>query len=141
MTQKCSKKESILDMIGVHLVNSTERVRSVILGKKTDRTPIYGWVSANLTNELTEKFGSVSAFEDKYEFDVAHLFGGPKTYENNMLLEIRKSGTELTPDMVLDVPLRDPDCMEDYKDIISALKHHKDRERFCYVQTPGFFEP
>ena len=47
-------------------MNSTERVKRTILGLETDRQPIYGWVSANLSNELTEAYGSVANFEDKY---------------------------------------------------------------------------
>ncbi len=39
--------------------------------------PIYGWVRANLDEQITEAFGSAEAFEDRYEFDYAHLFGGP----------------------------------------------------------------
>ena len=30
-------------------MDSTERVRNTIQGKPTDRQPVYGWVSANLT--------------------------------------------------------------------------------------------
>ena len=30
-------------------MNSTERVRNTILGKPTDRQPIYGWLEANLS--------------------------------------------------------------------------------------------
>ena len=35
-------------------MNSTERVRKTILGEPIDRQPIYGWVSANLENEITK---------------------------------------------------------------------------------------
>ena len=61
-------------------MNSTERVRNVILGKPVDRQPIYGWVFANLETQISEKWGSVAAFEDHYEFDAAHIFGGPGPY-------------------------------------------------------------
>ena len=40
-------------------MNSTERVRNVILGKPVDRQPIYGWVSANLSEEITKEYGDV----------------------------------------------------------------------------------
>ena len=33
-----------------------------------------------------------------------------------------------------------PDRMEDYAGVAGALRFHKQRDRFCYVQTPGFFE-
>ena len=49
-------------------MNSTERVRAAILGKEYDRQPIYGWVYANLTDQINERWGSVAAFEDKYEY-------------------------------------------------------------------------
>ena len=52
-------------------MNSTERVRATIIGQPIDRQPIYGWVSFNLGNEITARWGSVEAFEDKYEFDMA----------------------------------------------------------------------
>ena len=47
-------------------MNSTERVRNLILGREIDRQPIYGWVRANLEKEINEVFGSVENFEDKY---------------------------------------------------------------------------
>ena len=61
-------------------MNSTQRVKDVIAGKAVDRTPIYGWLAANLSEELTAAYGSVEAFEDKYEFDAAHIFGGPDPF-------------------------------------------------------------
>nr|MBC8231117.1 hypothetical protein [bacterium] len=57
-----------------------ERVIKVINHEKPDRIPIYGWVRANLEKEISEAFGSVESFEDKYEFDFAHIFGGPGAY-------------------------------------------------------------
>ena len=66
-------------------MNSRERVRAAILGGEIDRQPIYGWVYANLTNEINEKWGSVAAFEDKYEFDAAHIFGGPRPWDKKLI--------------------------------------------------------
>ena len=43
-------------------MNSTERVKRTILGQPTDRQPIYGWVAANLSNEINQRWGSVTAF-------------------------------------------------------------------------------
>ena len=123
-------------------MNSTQRVRNAILGKELDRQPIYGWVSANLTDELTEAFGSVAAFEDKYEYDAAHIFGGPHPFRKDVLERIRSENEEMTPDLLLDEDIfTSPDNLEDYKNIADAIRFHKERERFCYVQTPGFFEP
>lgn len=122
-------------------MNSTERVRNTILGKPTDRQPIYGWVSANLSKEITEAYGSVAAFEDKYEFDMAHLFAGPGAFRKDVIEKIRQENEELTPDLLVEEDIfTDPNNLEDYQNLKEALEFHKKRERFCYIQTPGFFE-
>ena len=123
-------------------MNSTERVRNVILGKPVDRQPIYGWVAANLEKPIREKWGSVEAFEDLYEFDIAHIFGGPPPYDEELLDRLRNGAEEMTPELLLDVDFfTDPDNIAAYQNIEDAVKFHKERGRFCYVQTPGFFEP
>ena len=124
-------------------MNSTERVRNTILGKPTDRQPIYGWVSANLSNELTEAYGSVAAFEDKYEFDMSHVFGGPGSFRGEVFDRLRAENEEMTPDLLVDEDFfTDPDILGQYQNIKDAMAFHKaeGRERFCYIQTPGFFE-
>ncbi len=122
-------------------MNSIERVRRTILGQKTDRIPIYGWLFENLTQPISEKFGSVAAFEDLYEFDMAHIFGTPTCFNTPLLDEIKNQNGELTPDLLVDADYFMPaDRLADYDKIKKALEHHKKRERFCYVQTPGFFE-
>ena len=122
-------------------MDSTERVRRTILGLPTDRQPIYGWVSANLTNELNEAYGSVAAFEDKYEFDMSHIFGGPGPFRGDVIERVRRENDELTPDLLLDEDIfTDPDNLADYRNIEDAMAFHKERGRFCYIQTPGFFE-
>lgn len=122
-------------------MTGTERVRNTILGRPTDRLPIYGWLSANLTDQLTQVYGSVENFEDKYEFDAAHIFGGPGCYEQDVLDRIARENGELTPDLLLDAEFfHSPDDMDKYEDVRKALSHHKARGRFCYMQTPGFFE-
>ena len=122
-------------------MDSTERVRRTILGLPTDRQPIYGWVSANLTNELNEAYGSVAAFEDKYEFDMSHIFGGPGSFRGDVIERVRRENDELTPDLLLDEDIfTDPDNLADYRNIVDAMAFHKERGRFCYIQTPGFFE-
>ena len=122
-------------------MNSTERVRKTILGEPTDRQPIYGWVSANLEKEISEKWGSVAAFEDKYEFDAAHIFGGPDAFNRELIERKRAQNDELTPDLLLDENIfSDPDDMAAYDNVRSSIEFHKKRGRFCYVQTPGFFE-
>ena len=122
-------------------MNSTERVRNTILGLPTDRQPIYGWVLFDLKDQITEVYGSVSNFEDKYEFDAAHLFGGPGSLDMDLIKKIAQENDELTPDLLLDQPiLTDPDAPGAYDGLVRGLEHHKARGRFCYVQTPGFLE-
>lgn len=122
-------------------MKSYELVAKTIKGENTSQTPVYGWVSGNLTNEISQAFGSVAAFEDHYRYDAAHLFGGPGSFNMEEINKVIASGEELTPDILLDIPLTSPDNMKDYQNIIDALKHHREqRGRFCYVQTPGFFE-
>ncbi|MEA4824766.1 MAG: uroporphyrinogen decarboxylase family protein [Clostridiaceae bacterium] len=122
-------------------MTSTQRCLKAIKGEPVDRTPIYGWLKSNLEKEITTAFGSVEAFEDRYEFDAAHLFGGPDPFDRDAIKKIIAGGEELTPDILLDMPLKSPDNLEDYKGFLDGLKHHKeDRGRFCYAQTPGLFE-
>ena len=122
-------------------MTGTERVRNVILGKPVDRQPIYGWVAANLTDQISEKWGSVAAFEDAYEFDAAHIFGVPDTFNRPLLEKIMAENDEFTPDLIVDEPIfSNPDCDEAYDYMRREIAFHKERGRFCYVQTPGFFE-
>ena len=121
-------------------MNSTERVRNTILGKETDRQPIYGWVKENLSEEISRDFGSVEAFEDHYEFDMAHIFGGPKPIAKDRIRVLQAENEELTPDILLEEPFVSPDDPALYGKIAASLTHHKARDRFCYVQSPGFFE-
>ncbi len=122
-------------------MTGTERVRDTILGKPTDRQPIYGWVSANLSNEITAACGSVAAFEDRYEFDAAHIFGGPGPYRGDVFERIKAENGELTPDLLVNEDFfTDPDVLTDYQGIKDTVAFHKARGRFCYMQTPGFFE-
>ncbi len=104
--------------------------------------PVYGWVSANLSGPIAERFGSVAAFEDHYEFDFAHLFGGPATYCNKEVEALRAScGGELEPPAALDLVPGDPNDRSAYQDMVDQIRHHKEqRGRFVYMQTPGIFE-
>jgi len=122
-------------------MNSRKLVADTIKGcNTTNRTPLYGWVSANLTNELTAAYGSVEAFEDKYEFDMAHLFSSVETYDQT-LLSAARAGEELTPDLLLDISTTDVNDLSRYQSVRDALTHHQtERGRFCYIQTPGIFE-
>jgi len=122
-------------------MNSTERVRNTISGKPADRQPIYGWVFQNLSDEISKKWGSVENFEDKYEFDIAHIFGGPNPFKTELLQKISDENDELTPDLLSDEDIfTSPDNKDDYCNIAKSVEFHKKRDRFCYVQTPGFFE-
>lgn len=122
-------------------MNSFERVKNTILGIETDRQPIYGWVKENLSDEISKAFGSVAAFEDRFEFDAAHIFGGPWSFDGEAFDEIRSRHNELTPDVLLDYDLFcKPDEDRDFEQVKKELEHHKKRDRFCYMQTPGLFE-
>jgi len=122
-------------------MTGAERVRNTILGKKTDRQPIYGWVYANLSEQISERWGSVAAFEDHYEFDMAHIFGGPPVFRKDILQRIREAEGEVPPDLLLCedfyLPNNDP---KQYEKVRRAIEYHHSKGRFCYVQTPGFFE-
>jgi len=122
-------------------MTSRKLVAKTIKGENPGRTPIYGWVFANLEQQLTERFGSVENFEDHYEFDMSHVFGGPWAWDGTALAKMREKGEEVTPEAVLDIPMPDTENMEDYKGVIDALEHHqKQRGRFCYIQSEGIFE-
>jgi hypothetical protein len=104
--------------------------------------PIYGWVSANLDKQISAAFGSVAAFEDHYEFDYAHLFGGPPCYNQGVLDAVRQRlGRPIEPAEFLDVPCHDVNDSDGYVGLRAAIRHHQEaRGRFVYVQTPGIFE-
>ncbi len=122
-------------------MNSFERVKNTILGKETDRQPIYGWIKENLNDAISEKFGSVENFEDRFRFDAAHIFGGPWSFDGEAFDEIRSRHSELTPDVLLRYNLfAPPDDDKDFEQVKREIEHHKKRERFCYMQTPGLFE-
>ncbi len=122
-------------------MDSRTLVAKTIRGENPGRTPLYGWLSANLTPQLTAAFGSVEAVEDRYEFDMAHLFGGPGCFDAGAFEAVRARGEELTPEVLLQIPLLPPDRTEDYADVVRQLEwHQKQRGRFCYIQTNGIFE-
>lgn len=119
-----------------------ERVIEVIEHRKPDRIPIYGWVRSNLEEQISEAFGSVEAFEDKYEFDFAHVFGGPGAYPEEVLDPLRETDDQpITPPLLLEADLADPNREDAYQSVRDAVAHHKEqRGRFVYMQTPGIFE-
>jgi uroporphyrinogen decarboxylase len=121
---------------------SRERVIAVIEGKTPDKIPIYGWLKENLKDVISAKYGSVEAFEDKYEFDFAHIFGGPGCYNKDRFAALIEScNGEITPEDLLSIDMADVNDMSKYENIKKSLEHHKiQRGRFTYVQTPGIFE-
>lgn len=123
-------------------MNSQERVRSIIDGLPADRMPIHGWVKLNLEEKISERFGSVENFEDHYEFDLAHLFGGPACFfEDDEYWARKKAGETVEPDECVDLPFNDPGDDEAYEGLRRSIRHHKEeRGRFVYVQTPGILE-
>ena len=123
-------------------MNSIERVKAVIDGRPFDRIPIYGWVNLNMNEPITEAFGSCDAFEDHYEFDFAHLFGGPSTYSGDDLKQLREAkGGTIEPADLLELTPLDPNQSDGYEGLKQGIDHHRtQRGRFVYVQTPGIFE-
>ena len=83
-------------------MNSTERVRNLILGKPVDRQPIYGWVRANLDDKISECYGSSDAFEDKYEFDMAHIFAEASPFNKPYVATFRNEDGEVLPEDIVD---------------------------------------
>lgn len=122
-------------------MNSRKLVAATIRGENPERTPVYGWVRENLSEQIEKEFGSVENFEDYYEFDMAHIFGGPSPFNEEEINKVREAGIELTPDIALDIPLMPADDEAAYEEVVKDLEfYQKDRGRFCYVQTPGIFE-
>ncbi len=122
-------------------MNSRERVLATIQHRPADRMPVYGWTSANLEQPICEAFGSIDAFEDHYEFDLVHLFGGPYPHPRDVIRPVEGPGPSSLPQEYLDVPLKDPNNQNAYRGLVDLISHHKGkRGRFVYVQTPGIFE-
>lgn len=123
-------------------MTSRELVAKTIRGENdTGVTPLYGWVAWNLEKPIKDTFGSAENFEDHYKFDAAHIFGGPTMYDDKELAKIREAEGELTPEMLLDVPMQSPDDMSKYEDVKKSLDFYgRQRERFCYVQSNGILE-
>jgi len=119
-----------------------ERVIAVIERRKPDRIPIYGWLHANVDGMIAAAMGSVEAFEDRYEFDYAHIFGGPSPLSWDAISKINaEHGGVIEPAVLLESTWGDPNDSAAYQGIRDALDHHKTkRGRFVYVQTPGIFE-
>ena len=115
---------------------------AVIENRQPDRIPVYSWVRANLDKQIAEAFGSADAFEDKYEFDFAHLFGGPPHYAEEDFKRLREEcGGTIEPARLLDIPMSDPNQEDGYDSLRAGIEHHKVRRgRFVYAQTPGLFE-
>ncbi|MHC1695913.1 MAG: uroporphyrinogen decarboxylase family protein [Eubacteriales bacterium] len=121
-------------------MKSYELVTRTIKGDNPGRTPVYGWIAWNL-DWANSPYKTYTAFEDKYEFDMSHLFGGPGCFNGAAIEEAKKNADEFTPDILLDIPLNSPDNMADYKGIIDGLKYYREeRGRFCYAQSNGIFE-
>lgn len=122
-------------------MNSHERVTATIQHQKADRMPVYGWTKANMEEPICKAFGSIDAFEDHYEFDLVHLFGGPGPHPATVTREVEGPGPSITPQEYLDIALNDPNDQSRYQDLVEDIAHHKgERGRFVYVQTPGIFE-
>ena len=119
-------------------MNSRERVLAAIQHRPVDRMPVYGWTEGNLAQPIRAAFGSQDAFEDRYEFDLYHLFGGPQPHPERVRRPVEGAGESILPPDYLDVPLNDPNDQSTYQDLVKLIAHQQgERGRFVYVQTPG----
>lgn len=122
-------------------MNSRDLVRKTIKGETCSVTPIYGWVKENLKEPIEAEFGSVENFEDHYEFDMAHIFGGPNPYDTKEIEKLKTDNIKITPEMAMGLDFLDVDAFDPYKKVVDDLEwYQKQRGRFCYVQTPGILE-
>ena len=122
-------------------MNSRERVLATLQHRPADRMPVYGWTQANLEPPIRTAFGSLDAFEDHYEFDLVHLFGGPYPHPARVTRPVEGADPSILPADYLDVPLNDPNDHAAYQALAAQIAHHQGRRgRFVYVQTPGIFE-
>lgn len=119
-----------------------ELVAKTIRGENdTGITPTYGWLSANLSELLETSFGSVLNFEETYQFDLHHAFGGPSPFDAARVEALRAAGEEITPQVLLDLPMNPVDYEEDYRTLREQFAFYRgERGRFCYVQSNGLFE-
>jgi uroporphyrinogen decarboxylase len=121
-------------------MESRERVIATINHRPVDRMPRYGWLG-NLDDVISEKYGSVRAFEDKYGFDLHHAWGNPWQFTSEAIAHIEGPDGVGLPERVLEAPMHDPDDAQKYEKLEAQIRHHKvERNRFIYVQSPGFFE-
>ena len=68
-------------------MKSYELVAQTIRGNNPGRTPIYGWIALNL-DWINSKYKAYTDFEDKYEFDLAHISGGPICFDQKKLMNL-----------------------------------------------------
>ena len=89
-----------------------------------------------MSQEISKKWGSVAEFEDRYEFDAAHIFGGQRVFNKEVLKNIREEYGEISPDVLLQYEYYlPPKTEESFENIKKSIAHHKERDRFCYVQS------
>ena len=70
---------------------------------------------------------------------MAHIFGGPHPFIK-CLNSFWEQKIEVTPEILADVEFDDIDSINAYEDVKRSVAHHRQRDRFCYVQTNGIFE-
>lgn len=114
-----------------------ERVRKVINREKPDRIPIYAWVNnADFCPKIIGKYGSIAAFDDKYEFDLNHLFPPCVTFLN----AADSFSSQFFEDDIPEIIFSNPDDMP-YKEVKKTVDYlSEEKGRFVYAQTPGCFE-
>ena len=116
-----------------------ERVAATIRGEDRDRMPIYGWLfNKDFRPKVVKKYGSLDGFEDKYEFDMEHLFPKTDVYDKDKYDYIKDTFFE---DALPEIEFLDPLTASDFSSTEIAVAYHREKTgRFTYAQTPGCFE-
>ncbi|MCL2815315.1 MAG: uroporphyrinogen decarboxylase family protein, partial [Oscillospiraceae bacterium] len=114
-----------------------ERVAKTIKREKPDRMPVYGWANnEGFSKKVIAKYGSISAFDDKYEFDLYHLFAPCTPVKNAAELISGNFFDDDIPEVVFTDPNDTP-----YGEIKKTVDFYgSERGRCVYAQTPGCFE-
>ena len=114
-----------------------ERVIKTIKRAKPDRMPVYGWLNnEEFSKKVIAKYGSISAFDDKYDFDLFHLFAPCAPVQNGAELVSGDFYDDDIPDVIFTDPNDTP-----YKEIKKTVDFYgSEKGRFVYAQTPGCFE-
>ena len=120
-----------------------ERVIETINHRKPDRIPISGWLgNEHFAPKVVERFGSLQAACDHYEFDLTGVPGPhPIPWCAYHDCKVAKN-FDITPADLLDIPLTDPDDHAAWEKTKESLRHNREgKGRFTSISSGGYFEP